>query len=75
MSDMIPIGGLWKQESANGKRYLSGAFGFAKILIFVNDRKEPGSNQPDYSMFIAPTKKQQQEGAEDAAEADRDLPF
>jgi hypothetical protein len=68
MSDMIPLGGLWKQESASGKKYLSGSLGFANILIFVNDRKEPGSNQPDYTMFIAPRKKKQEEGAGTEAE-------
>ena len=58
-SNMIPIGGLWASTAASGVKYLSGSLGFAKILIFRNERKEPGSNAPDYTMYIAPAKKRE----------------
>lgn len=49
---MIGIGGLWKNTSKDGKEYLSGNFGDAKILIFPNDKKG-NEKAPDYRMVLA----------------------
>ena len=54
---MINLTGLWVNENAEGKKYMKGNIGQANILIFKNENKEPGSNQPDYNMVIAENKK------------------
>jgi uncharacterized protein (DUF736 family) len=51
------IGALWSQKSQNGKMFLSGNIELeegkiAKIIVFQNDRKEQGSKQPDYRIFL-----------------------
>ncbi len=46
----IKLGGLWNSKS--GKGTISGKLGFARLVIFPNDRKTPGSNQPDWNMMI-----------------------
>jgi hypothetical protein len=88
-SDMVPITGLWKQHREGKKDYLTGYMGNARIFIFLNERKEPGSNQPDFSMYVAkpPEKKQEAKpaatgervydsGDSQAADtSDTDLPF
>lgn len=74
MGDLIKIGGLWtsSKEDKNGNKFLSGTFGYgAKILIFKNVYKKPGSNEPDWNMFIAPGKDAQSESSGD--EERRDL--
>lgn len=86
MSDLIKIGGLWTSEKTdkNGNKYLNGTFGYsAKILIFKNIFKKPGSNEPDWNMFIAPGKDAQsdQSGGDDRRDLDKgkidpdDTPF
>lgn len=49
---MIKLTGLWLSESENGRQYMVGYFGNAKVMIFRNDRKKDGSKEPDYNMFI-----------------------
>ncbi len=56
-NDMVEISGLWLNES-NGKKWMSGYMGNAKILIFRNTYKTEGSNEPDYKMYIAPKKQE-----------------
>ena len=58
---MINLTGLWLNENAEGKKYMKGNIGQANILIFKNEKKEPGSNQPDYNMVIAENKKKTEE--------------
>lgn len=51
--NLIKLAGLWKDTSANGDTYLSGQLAkHLKILVFKNKQKQPGSNQPDYHVFI-----------------------
>lgn len=50
------IGVLWKKESKDGKKYLSGVLdlgldGEAHIAIFPNDRKDT-EKQPDYRIVL-----------------------
>jgi hypothetical protein len=52
-SDLVRIGGLWQNTNRHGEPYWSGGFGQGRILIFLNN-KRPGSNDPDYVMYIAP---------------------
>ena len=61
MGDMIKLGGLWENESKDGKKYFSGSLGGAKILIFPNKFKEQ-DNQPDYQMYVAEKQKQESAG-------------
>ena len=52
--DFIEISGLWAEKDKNGNPTMSGYLGNAKIRIFKNTYKEPGSKQPDYRLLIAP---------------------
>ena len=49
------IGGLWLGESGNGKKYMKGEITLhgskIKIIVFKNDRKQPGEKYPDYHIF------------------------
>lgn len=60
---MIQISGLWLNETKDGKKYMSGYMGEAKILIFRNEYKE-SENQPDYRMYIAPKRDPMMDEAE-----------
>ena len=52
---MITICGLWKNETKEGRKYLSGTLGGIKILVFPNEKKT--DRQPDYNIVIAENKK------------------
>ena len=47
--------GLWKNQGANGKPYIAGSIGAARLVILQNDRKQKPTD-PDYVAFIAPSK-------------------
>ena len=49
---MIRLGGLWKNETKDGKTYLAGSFGGARLMIFPNGYKEKDSD-PDYVVTMA----------------------
>ena len=51
-SDLVRIGGLWKNETKDGKTYLGGSFGGARLMIFPNGFKEKDSD-PDYVLCIS----------------------
>ena len=51
-NNRVSLGGLWQQTDRNGRKYLSGSLGFARMLIFPNNKKTEGSNQPDYNMML-----------------------
>jgi uncharacterized protein (DUF736 family) len=81
--DGVKLGGLWKHTAKDGKPYLSGSLGTARLLIFPNSRKEKAQH-PDYEMFLVEARPKEQ--AEAASSADRttaegpgaddgDLPF
>ena len=55
-SDLVEIGGLWLNESKGGEKYFSGSLGSARLIIFKNKFKE-ADNQPDYRLYVAPRKK------------------
>ena len=45
--------GLWRRKTKDGDEFLAGRFGSCSVQIFVNEKKVPGSNQPDFQMFFA----------------------
>lgn len=53
--DLIQIGGLWKNKTEDGKTYLAGYLGNARLLIFPHGFKET-EKHPDYVMYVAPNK-------------------
>lgn len=56
-SDMVEVCGLWLEKSKDGKVYMAGPLGrSAKVLIFKNERKEAGSKQSDYHLFVGPAR-------------------
>jgi hypothetical protein len=60
MSDLITLGGLWKETGKGGRTYLAGRLTpSCRIMVFKNDRKEPGSKQPDYHLVLAPSASQE----------------
>lgn len=66
----IFLGGLWKQESKDGKHYLSGGLGVGgKLLVFPNGYKVKDSD-PDYKLYLVAKEKKRdtgepKEGADD----------
>jgi hypothetical protein len=54
--DLTRASGLWLKDGKRGK-FMSGEVSEAipaasKLLIFKNDRKQPGSKEPDYTLFF-----------------------
>jgi hypothetical protein len=56
MSDLIRIGGLWKNETATGTVLSGNLAGDCRVVIFKNTRKEK-ENQPDYIMYFSPKRR------------------
>ena len=53
---MINVTGLWLNKDKNGRTYMSGTMGGARVLIFKNEKKQEGSKQPDYNLVFAENK-------------------
>jgi len=52
MSDLIKIGGLWKNKDKHDNDYFSGGFTYGtKLLVMANTFKEK-DNEPDYIVYI-----------------------
>ncbi len=54
--DLTRASGLWLKDGKRGK-FMSGQVSEAipegaKVLIFKNDRKKPGTSEPDYTLFF-----------------------
>jgi aryl-phospho-beta-D-glucosidase BglC (GH1 family) len=49
---MVRLGGLWKNTTKDGKTYLAGTFGGARVLIFPNGFKEKDTD-PDFVLNLA----------------------
>lgn len=61
-SDLITLGGLWINTTKSGKKYMSGNLTpTVKIMIFKVDDKKTDKH-PDYTMCLAPIKKQDNKG-------------
>ncbi len=57
MSERDPneLGALWEKTSAKGT-YFTGKIGDQAVVVFKNDRKQAGSNAPDWRV-LKPTAK------------------
>lgn len=57
MSERNPddLGALWLKESTRGV-YMTGTVNGVPVVVFKNDRKTPGSNQPDWRVLKAKPK-------------------
>jgi uncharacterized protein (DUF736 family) len=52
MSELVPLGGLWKQRSRSGKVYYSGRLNdTTRLVLFKNDSKDKDS-QPDLRLYL-----------------------
>ena len=73
MADMIKLGGMWKNKTKDGKTYLSGYLGDAKLLVFPNSFKLPDNEadakKPDYILYVAAKEKKE------APVADEPVPY
>lgn len=54
-SDLLRVGGLWRNETKDGKVYLAGSFGNLRLMVFENGFKE-SENDPDYILNVAQAK-------------------
>jgi len=61
---MIKLCGLWEKQK-DGKRYLSGSLGGARIVILPNNYKKE-EKHPDYNLFVAA--KERGEGGQEKSE-------
>lgn len=54
MSEQNPdeLGALWIKQSQRGE-YMTGTIDGQAVVIFRNDRKTPGSKQPDWRVLRA----------------------
>lgn len=59
------LGALWEKSSARGL-FMTGTINGVAVVVFKNDRKEPGSKHPDWRVLKAKPK---------AAAADEDVAF
>ena len=61
MSDLIKVGGLWKNKDKNGNDYFSGNFTYGtKLLVMTNSYKDK-ENDTDYMVYIAQKEKKESE--------------
>ena len=78
MSDLVAIGALWKSKDKDGKTYLSGKMGDARLLVFENKFKEKDS-QPDFRVYVTAPRKREDEGTDQSGgwgdAPDDDVPF
>lgn len=51
-SGMVKLTGLWK-NTKDGKTYLSGSLGTARVLVFPNEFKKEATD-PDFNLVLAP---------------------
>jgi aryl-phospho-beta-D-glucosidase BglC (GH1 family) len=65
---MVRLGGLWKNQTKDGKTYLAGTFGGARVLIFPNGFKEKDTD-PDFILNLA-----QNQPKEDKAQSQQRQP-
>lgn len=75
--DRVGFGALWLKTSKNtGTKYMSGNIKFDggaayRITVFKNDRKQQGTNDPDYNIVLETPRPQQQPQVQD----DEGVPF
>lgn len=67
---MIELCALWLNETKDGKKYMSGNLGNAKLMLFKNDYKKPGSKEPDYRLFLDEKPKEERATKSHASDVD-----
>jgi uncharacterized protein (DUF736 family) len=60
----IPVTGLWKNTTKDGKISLSGRAGSVYLKVFENGYKE-AENQPDYNLFFSQILKTDKEATQE----------
>ena len=58
MGELVPIGGLWKNQDKNGNDYFSGNFTYGTKMLVMSNTFKNKDNDPDYMVYI--TKKDQE---------------
>ena len=59
MSDLMKFCGLWKNKDKNNQDYFSGKLNYnTRLLMYTNNFKEKDTD-PDYIVYLAPNKKQE----------------
>ena len=61
MSDLIKVGGLWKNKDKNGNDYFSGNFTYGTKLLVMTNSYNDKDNDPDYMVYIAQKDKKESE--------------
>lgn len=62
MSDLLKLAALWKNQSKDGRTYLSGYLGDCKVLVMANQYARAGSKDPTHHIFLAPKEKKPKNG-------------
>ena len=57
MGEMVVIGQLWRHDDEDGRIFLSGKLGHAKLLVLPNENKKTDEN-PDFIVYVASEKRQ-----------------
>lgn len=65
----IRAGGLWKNQSKDGRTFLSGSLGGIRVWIFPNGYKEK-ENDPDYILSFSQNEKREQKQVNQAESGD-----
>ncbi len=69
--------GLWvRKAKGTGKSFMAGnIIGDLQLMVFKNDKKRPGSKDPDYQAIIVLPRAAQQTTAEGREPGSDDVPF
>ena len=63
-SNLIPLTGLWKSTTNDGKEYLSGSLNpKIRLMVFPN-RYKTEDKHPDYQVFICENSKREEKPAQ-----------
>lgn len=75
--DLVPLCGLWLTKSKDGKQYMSGRLGNAKVFVFRNRKKGERGNekQPDYYVMMGEWQRAEGERGGPPRREDDDVPF
>ena len=68
--ELVLIGGAWVHRDREGRTFLSGNLGNARLLVFKNKFKKQGEKQPDYRVYVARKTKTDQTDTLDSADPD-----
>ena len=63
------LSGLWKNKGKDGKTYLSGSLGSARLLVMPNDYKK-AERDPDYIAYVVPAEKKAEPAAQRSLEGE-----